>query len=147
MNEKLSKKLLDDFPKLFRNRLESSMQYGFVCGDGWFDLIYKLSRDIEAVAREGGLKPDSAHWPLCRQVKEKFGSLRFVVFAVEENFEIYERISELRVAALNQSLQICEYCGQPGELVTEGCISTLCPEHAKQDYRGIKLYESPQHGY
>lgn len=82
MNEALSKKLLDDFPALFRDRNESSMQRGFECGDGWFDLIYKLSQDIECVAREGGLNPDSHEWPLCRQVKEKMGSLRFVVFAV-----------------------------------------------------------------
>lgn len=132
MNEALTKKLLDDFPWLYRNRNESSMQHGFVCGDGWFDLIYKLSQDIEAVARESGLSPDSPEWPLCRQVKEKLGSLRFVVFAVDERFGIYERISELRLAALNRSFQICEYCGQPGELITDGYIATLCPEHALQ---------------
>ena len=132
MNEELSKKLLDDFPRLYRNRNESSMQDGFVCGDGWFGLIYKLSQDIEEVAREGGLSPDSPEWPLCRQVKEKLGSLRFVVFAVEERLGIYERISELRLAALNRSFQTCEYCGQPGELVTDSCITTLCPECAKQ---------------
>ena len=128
MNESLTKILLDDFPRLFRNRNESSMQLGFECGDGWFGLIYQLSHDIEAIAREGGLNPDAPEWPLCRQVKEKMGSLRFVVFAADEHREIYERIGELRLAALNRSLQICEQCGQPGELVTEGYIATLCQE-------------------
>lgn len=90
------------------------MQRGFECGDGWFDLIYKLSQDIEAVAREGGLNPESSVWPLCGQVKEKMGALRFVVFAVTEHRDSYERIGELRLAALNRSLQICEQCGQPG---------------------------------
>jgi hypothetical protein len=130
MNEVLSKELLDDFPRLYRNRSESSMQRGFECGDGWFDLIYKLSQDIEAVAREGGLNPDAPEWPLCRQVKEKMGSLRFVVFAVDGHFGLYEDINELRLAALSRSLQICEQCGKPGELITEGCIATLCPEHS-----------------
>ena len=130
MNEVLSNKLLDDFPLLFRNRHETSIQRGFECGDGWFELIYKLSQDIETVARESGLSPDSPEWPLCRQVKEKMGSLRFVVFAINRLTEVNERISELRVTALNRSLQICEQCGKPGELVTEGCIATLCREHA-----------------
>lgn len=115
MNEALSKKLLDDFPRLYRDRHKTSMQRGFECGDGWFELIYKLSQDVEAVARDGGLNPDAPEWPLCRQVKEKMGSLRFVVHAVEGYSEIYESISELRLAALNRSLQISEQCGNPCE--------------------------------
>jgi hypothetical protein len=131
MNIELSKKLLDDFPLLFRDRHETSMQRGFECGDGWFDLIYKISQDIEAVARESGLSPDSLEWPLCRQVKEKMGSLRFVVFAVDGLSGVNERISEIRHDALNQSLQICEYCGRPGELVQDR-MATLCQDHTRQ---------------
>ena len=130
MNEYLSKKLFDDFPWLYRDRHETSMQRGFECGDGWFDLIYKLSQDIEAVARESGLSPDASEWPLCRQVKEKMGSLRFVVFALEGQVEVSDRISELRVAALNRSFQICEQCGSPGSFVQDR-TATLCPEHAR----------------
>jgi hypothetical protein len=129
MNETLSKKLLDDFPRLFRNRHESSMDRGFECGDGWFDLVYKLAQDIETVARENGLNPDSPDWPLCRQVKQKLGSLRFVVFAVAGFEEVNERISELRVDALNRSFQICEYCGKTGNFFKDH-MTTLCPEHA-----------------
>lgn len=131
MNAVLSKKLLDDFPHLFRNPNESSMQRGFECGDGWYDLIYKLSQDIEAVARKYGLLPDSPNWPLCRQVKEKMGSLRFVVFAVEGHAELNERISELRLAALDRSLHVCEKCGQPRRLVSDTCIATMCPGCAR----------------
>ncbi|MEQ1533773.1 MAG: hypothetical protein HOO97_11770 [Sideroxydans sp.] len=46
------------------------MQREFECGDGWFELIYQLSQDIETVARKNGLIPDSLEWPLCRQVNE-----------------------------------------------------------------------------
>ena len=107
------------------------MQDGFRCGDGWFDLIYKLSQDIEAVAHEGGLNPDSPEWPWCRGVKEKFGSLRFYVFAVDEFRDVYERIGDLIQAASAQSLQVCEECGAPGALC-DGQLRTLCLEHAKQ---------------
>lgn len=125
MNEALSSKLLHDFPRLFRNRQESSMQCGFECGDGWFDLIYTLSRDIEAAARESGLMLDSTEWPLCRQVKEKLGSLRFVVFAIDGHDEVSERINDLRLAAENRSLQICEKCGNPCEFPPEGGIAAF----------------------
>ena len=132
MDEKLSEKLLDDFPFLYRDRNNSSMQYGFACGDGWFDLIYQLSLDIEAAARESGLSPDSPEWPRCRQVKEKFGSLRFVIFANERHRVMHNRISDLILTALNRSIEICEYCGKPGELIITHGIATLCPEHARQ---------------
>ena len=132
MNEILSSKLLDDFPKLFRNRHESSMQRGFECGDGWFDLIYKLAQDIETVARDCGLTPDSPEWPLCRQVKQKLGSLRFVVFGTNAFSGMHERISELRNDALDHSLKICEYCGKPADLASDIRIHTMCPEHARQ---------------
>lgn len=131
MNDELTKKLLDDFPRLYRNRHETSMQDGFRCGDGWFDLIYKLSQDIEAMAREGGLNPDSPEWPWCRGVKEKFGSLRFRVFAVDGFRDVYERIGDLIQAASAQSLQICEECGAPVALC-DGQLRAFCPEHARQ---------------
>lgn len=125
MNEAMAKKLFDDFPRLYRDRDETSMQRGFECGDGWFDLIYKLSQDIEAVAREIGLKPDSPNWPKCRQVKEKLGTIRFYVFNCHD-----ERIRELIDSAYEQSCKTCEFCGKPGELVTDGGIATMCPDHA-----------------
>ena len=115
MNEELTQKLFNDFPSLYRDRSKTALQHGIECGDGWFDLIYKLSKDIEAVARNSGLQPDSPNWPLCRQIKEKFGSLYFVVFAIDGFAEMSEKISELRTMALNQSLHVCEQCGQPGK--------------------------------
>ena len=135
MNEELSKKLFDDFPRLYRNRYESSMQRGFECGDGWFDLIYKLSQDIEAVARGNGLNPDLPEWPWCRGVKQKMGSLRFHVFAVEGLLKGSERISDLIRAASIQSFQVCEQCGAPGALLMcNGPLSILCLEHAEKLY-------------
>lgn len=124
MNSEFTQKLLDDFPRLYRNRHKTSMQRGFECGDGWFDLIYKLSQDIEAVAREIGLHPDSPEWPKCRQVKEKLGGIRFYVFNCPN-----ERIRALIDSAYEQSCKTCVYCGKPGELITD---SPLCPEHARQ---------------
>jgi len=132
MNKALSNKLLHDFPQLFRNRQDSSLQRGFECGDGWFDLIYKLSQDIETIAHESGLDPGSPEWPLCRQVKQKFGSLRFVVLRNANFPDMYELISKLRENALERSLQICEYCGKPADIVADGGRTIMCPEHKMQ---------------
>jgi hypothetical protein len=125
MNERLTRKLLDDFPKLYRDRNDTPMQRGFACGDGWFDLIYKLSHDIEAVAREIGLQPDTPAWPKCLQVKEKLGGIRYRIFNCTN-----DHISELIDSAYEQSLKTCEYCGKTGKLITDGRITTMCPEHA-----------------
>ena len=120
MNKKNTEKLYRDFPNLYRQH-ELSMQqtcmcWGFECGDGWFDLIYNLSKrltefnsEIEAV-----------------QVKEKYGGLRFYT-----NF--YDLQSEKLIQeAENKSYEICENCGKPGKPNYEGWISTLCDKCRKE---------------
>lgn len=53
MRSDLEDKLLNDFPLLYRGAKEgvhrNLMSLGFCCGDGWFDLIYKLSEKLERV--------------------------------------------------------------------------------------------------
>jgi hypothetical protein len=130
MNEALTKKLIGDFPKLFRKVNESALQRGFECGDGWFDLIYKLAQDIETAAHQNNLNPESDDWPICRQVKQKMGALHFVVFAVEGQAAMNDRISLLRTTAFNQSLKICEECGKHGQFYSAKVCATLCSDHA-----------------
>ncbi|MHB1301488.1 MAG: hypothetical protein ACYCY8_11565 [Burkholderiales bacterium] len=105
-------KLYSAFPRLYRGKdrslHESLMSWGFDCGDGWFDLIWKLSGDIEDVARKEGLDPCSYDWPEAMQVKAKFGTLRFHVRnsndqiknlidkASEESGRIYESNGQTR---------------------------------------------------
>ena len=78
MNKENTQKLLTDFPKLYEQYYwspqETSMYRGFDCGDGWFDLIYQLSKKLSAI------------YPNVRavQVKEKFGGLRFYVVTVAD---------------------------------------------------------------
>lgn len=61
------------------------------------------SRDIETVANEIGLMPDLAEWPMCMQVKEKFGTLRFYVFNCHD-----EWIHPLLHAARKKSYETIE---------------------------------------
>ena len=73
MNKELTEKLYHGFPKLYRqhslSKSETSMCWGFSCGDGWFDLIYQLSKKLSAAY------PDIE----AVQVKQKFGPEAVVV--------------------------------------------------------------------
>lgn len=65
--------LAEKYPSLYRDykgdMRYTCMAWGIDVGDGWRDLIEKLSADITAIDTEGRVVAD--------QVKEKFGGLRF----------------------------------------------------------------------
>lgn len=52
MNEVNTRRLFERFDHLYRGRYllptENLMGSGFCCGDGWFELIWQLSEQIEA---------------------------------------------------------------------------------------------------
>jgi hypothetical protein len=81
MNMTNTKKLLADFPRLFRNAAgaESCMPPGFECDDGWFETVHELAANIEARAKGSafGLDPQSEEWPRAVQVIDKLGTLTF----------------------------------------------------------------------
>jgi len=120
MNKKNTKKLYNDFPNLYKQHklsiMESCMPWGFDCGDGWFNLIYDLSKKISDIA------------PECEvvQVKEKFATLRFYVNGY--NDEIDKLINE----AEELSGRTCEICGdtETAKIRGDGWLSTLCDKCA-----------------
>lgn len=123
MNPENSKRLQSDFPQLYRSQKFDPLRHethtliaiwGFECGDGWMDLIYRLSRAISTHVESTGLDV------VATQVKEKFGELRFYVNRGDE--EVFRLID----AAEQESATICELCGAPGTLVTKGWRSTRC---------------------
>ena len=89
----------------------------FAVGNGWLGLIKEL---IEKLIELGWDKR------IC-QVKEKFGGLRFYINGGSD--EIFNRISK----AENHSYEICEICGEKGELKTDiGWYTTLCDKHYEE---------------
>jgi len=110
MKEKLEQKILTKFPEIYslysnrNSQITYPIQFGFEHGDGWFDLIYKLSQQIYNHVKE---KYDiaSKDIPKVAQVKEKFGNLRFYMNSADDY--IYNLIEE----AENKSKFICENCG------------------------------------
>ena len=115
MKKKLQERLYELFPNLYRGRnlsiTESLIPLGVDTGNGWFDLIKKLSEDITKISPETEAV----------QVKEKFGGLRFYV--VNATDEVYKLIDK----AEDESFKICEKCGSRENVTTEGrWVFTLC---------------------
>ena len=89
----------------------------FGVGEGWYGIVKEL---IEDLIKLGWNKQ------VC-QVKEKFGGLRFYIN--DGDNEIHDRI----IDAEKKSYEVCEKCGNHGELRNDiGWYLTLCENHYKE---------------
>jgi hypothetical protein len=88
----------------------------FECGNGWFPLIKDLITDLIELGWDK---------QTC-QVKEKFGALRFYINTGSD--EIFKKIHSYE----NKSYEICETCGEKGELRLVGWYKTLCNKHHEE---------------
>lgn len=137
MNEENTRKLLERFsfiPKA--NPLyptDSGVSMFIDCGDGWFNLIWKLCEGIERILT----MPENSRLKenfVVEQIKEKFAGLRFYVSLLDGG------INTLIDRAEYDSYHICEICGEPGKPRDGGWYRTLCDKHAEE--RGqIKIWE------
>lgn len=118
MNEANEKQLYERFPQLFRDSDKTLMRWGVATGDGWFQILFKLCEDIEAVCEEKRIfKGGSVRFS---QIKEKFGTLTVYV---DKGFpEIYALIN----AAAEESATTCETCGKPGEMRRTSWFHVAC---------------------
>ncbi|MCX9157829.1 hypothetical protein OPU71_17025 [Niveibacterium sp. 24ML] len=76
MTPELESRLYAAYPSLFHRETwidtESAMQRGCCCGDGWFAILDALCECIAWSVEHENMPPVEV-----RQIKEKFGSLRF----------------------------------------------------------------------
>lgn len=131
MSDANTSKLFREFPNLYREKDQPSshsrMGDGFCCGDGWFDLIYKLSAKLEKQIRIYKKEnPRDDNPPCASQVKEKFGTLSFYLSNYTD--EMRELVSE----ATNASSVTCEVCGRKGKTRSTRWVRTLCEEHFRE---------------
>lgn len=134
MNSELEMKLQADFPFMQR---ESTGVYGniyrrrgFECDDGWYTLIYELCNEITK-AFELEDKPANI---IVKQVKEKFGKLRFYyafgddLLSSDDERDILLRseIKKTVKAFEERSANTCEICGESGYLRKDTIIKSLC---------------------
>ena len=126
MRPELDQRLCERYPQVFADRqlptTQSLMGWGFMCGDGWFELIDTLCKDLQQRTDR-----DGAPQILAQQVKEKDGVLHFYVGARDDIQ------AEMIATAAKQSQLICEACGRPGELIRSSPPRTRCGRC--QDFR------------
>ena len=89
MDERLEKKLVESYPKIFRD-YGGDMRYtclcwGIECGDGWFELLNNMCHDVVKLSKGKNIQV------VAHQVKEKFGGLRFY-FGIESDYTILNRL-------------------------------------------------------
>ena len=126
MSPENTKKLFNAFPNLYAGQelpiTQSLMRFGFECNSGWFQLIWDLSEKLEELIIQYKKEyPNEPYYPQAIQVKEKYGTLRF--YMTSATTEMWDLIEE----AEGKSEEICEICGEPGNLTTSyGWMSVLC---------------------
>lgn len=105
MKQELQQKIVEACP----NVTFEDHWFGFECGDGWFELLFKLFQKLNVL---GGVS--------IGQVKEKFAE---IVVHGNGPDEMKAFIAEAKA----ESRQICEQCGKPG---TRGRPESPDPEFA-----------------
>lgn len=125
MNQELTKKLFEKYPKIFSGKdkpvTENLMSFGFEHGDGWYKLIDGLCDHIQTFL------DNNPHLNIpqvvATQVKEKFGTLSFYYDGGDEY------IRGIISHAEWMSGTICEVCGSMENIgMTQGWLTTLCYE-------------------
>ena len=135
MRKELDEALCAKYPLVFKDRNENmrvtAMCWGFECGDGWYELIDILCRNIQHhVDWSITTHADKLEQPIASQVKEKFGGLRFYL-----DYYVDDHIQGMIQMAESMSHHICEECGNKGKLRNGNWLRTLCDQHAaRYDY-------------
>lgn len=135
MREELEQKLMDEFPFMEAKNVWTDRKLGFPmgceCEDGWFDLIYNCCKEIDELYKQRN--KDSSEIKIY-QIKEKYGALCIYL----GNY--IDGVSEIVNKYEDESVNICEICGQRGKVKINGSwLKTLCDKHAElYGYKNIK---------
>jgi hypothetical protein len=115
MNDDLFPILRDRYPEFF----SSAPLREIACLPGWLDLIDELCGMLKTYLEDHPEVPQVR----ARQVKEKFGGLRFYYSGGDA------KCRELVARAEERSLSICEVCGRVGMLGGEDWLRVRCLDH------------------
>jgi hypothetical protein len=147
MRQDLEEKLFQKYPKIFSQKdlpmTQTLMCFGFECGDGWYNIIDALCRNIQnhidhkiinnKFNQKQNLPEEEIIQIEATQVKEKYGSLCFYVNYSDEY------VDGLIDMASTISSMTCEICGNPGKQNKNGWIITLCNVCREQKEKKDKI--------
>lgn len=125
--EAFAQQMHEKYPKMFKEPYG-----GFAVGPGWWPILKALCGQIHNYVewkqnqlekyKQGNGCPDV----IVRQIKEKFGGLRFYYDGGDAEVSGMVRMAEAWAD------NTCEECGKPGKSRNTGWIKTLCDEHEEQ---------------
>lgn len=119
-----SQRMEQSYPKMF-----SEPYGGFCVSEGWWPIIESLCANIQShidwknEQRDRFQRGEGCPQVVVRQIKEKFGGLRFYYDGGDESVAGMVRMAE------SWAVHTCEECGKPGKSRSGGWIKTLCDEH------------------
>jgi hypothetical protein len=102
---------------------------GFAVGAGWWPILESLCANIQSYIdwkqeqKEKYNRGEGCPQVIVRQIKEKFGGLRFYYDGGDDR--VYGMV-QMAEAWADRS---CEMCGKPGTRRSGGWVRTLCDEH------------------
>ena len=103
MDSHKTNELYEKFPHLYRERtapLESSgMGWGFQCENGWYKIIYEMSKNIQKISKEGEFAP-----AISLVSRHEDGTLYVAVS------NITPPVADIVTRATEQSRLTCEFC-------------------------------------
>jgi len=103
MDSQKTNELYEKFPHLYRERaapLESShMAWGFQCENGWYKIIYEMSKKIDKISTEG------EHAPAISLVSRHEDGTLYVAVS-----NITPPVADIVTTATEQSRLTCEFC-------------------------------------
>ncbi len=103
MDSQKTNELYEKFPHLYRERaapLESSgMGWGFQCENGWYKIIYEMSKKIDKISTEG------EHAPAISLVSRHEDGTLYVAVS-----NITPPVADIVTGATEQSRLTCEFC-------------------------------------
>ena len=125
MTKELQNELVRKYPEFFDYLKENQdgplrpMLFGFECHDGWYTIIDILMSTIQSYIKwnHKGMKIE------LKQVKEKFGGLRFYIDGGDNQIDGMVTLAE------HLSYATCEFCGTTNEIGrTTHWIFTICKQ-------------------
>jgi len=125
-----AKRMEETYPKMF-----AEPYGGFAVGKGWWPIIESLCGQIQHHIDWWNKNRENrpvVEQVIVRQIKEKFGGLRFYYDGGDEKIDGMVRMAESWAA------RHCEECGAPGTSRSGGWIRTLCDHHEAEYQKKIK---------
>ncbi len=126
MRKELEQRLVKRWPSWFNvtgDVRHTPMPFGFQCGDGWFNILWRLCVELEPLVSE--IEKETGECFEVVQVKHGLGTLHCYVSHHTDS------IDQSIVEAQKESSRTCEICGQPGKRrEVDGWVKTVCDKHS-----------------